>query len=818
MCRLAGFAAMALAVIGWPPSAPAVGSHFDPSGCLACHEGIEPIREPESEMLRVINELGVTMGDPEGCIICHGGDAEARTEEDAHGGRFFYADPGSPWVNRSTCGKCHADHVRAQWYSPMMTESGKIQGTSWSFGALQGYDHVWANYDARNPERPNERLGTADYRAYMADLAAKEPGAFPDEQKTMPEAPTNLSQLAEHPELAGFTYHRAECQRCHLGVKGRDKRGDYRGMGCSACHMPYGNEGLYEGGDPTIPKDEPGHLLVHMIQSTRQAKVALGGKTYSGIPVETCTTCHDRGKRIGVSFQGLMESAFHSPYQASGEGQVDLHIKHYIAMHQDIHSTEGMMCLDCHTSIDVHGDGFIAGTNLAMVQIECTDCHGTPSAYPWELPLGYGDEFGTPPRIGEARGVATDLNARLSQGTLYAPEDGYLRTARGNPFPEVVRRGDRVIVHTAGGKDLELTPLKTLASDDSLGREPRVAMVAIHKHIDKMECYTCHAVWIPQCYGCHLKIDYSNSLRSFDWVAAGHMHAEPEHAADRGEAGYDTYLHGKVSEQRSYMRWEEPPMAVNGEGRICTCTTGCQPCVTIIGPNGETILHNHIFRTPPGLEGSGSEGQLTLDMTPGQPHTTGRARSCESCHMLEKALGYGIGGGAYTRPWDEPITVDLMTAGGEILSEHARPQMEGIPGLRADWSQFVTPDGEQLMTVGHHWTGSRPMNDAERANTDRRGLCLACHQEIPTESLAVSLLHHAAAYAGALPKTNEQHASLVHKILLFSAWGQAGGAVGTPAVALVIVVWLIARKRRRTRPSESADREAGPQGPSDRKR
>jgi len=86
----------------------------------------------------------------------------------------------------------------------------------------------------------------------MKRLEALEPGAFPDAHSTMPEAPTDLATLAEHPEQAAFTYQRTECQRCHLAVKGRQKRGDYRGMGCSACHIPYGNEGFYEGGDRTV--------------------------------------------------------------------------------------------------------------------------------------------------------------------------------------------------------------------------------------------------------------------------------------------------------------------------------------------------------------------------------------------------------------------------------------------------------------------------------------------------------------------------------------------------------------------------------------
>jgi len=769
------------------------------SGCVDCHEGIEPIRDAASPMMRQIMGMGRGLGDPAGCVVCHGGDPAATTKENAHQGRAFYPDPGSPWVNEQTCGQCHLEHVATQWNSLMMTEAGKIQGVAWSFGSLTSYDHKWGNYDARNPEDPHARLGTEAYRATMERLTTLEPGVFPDELTTVPPALTDLSILTEHPEQAAFTYLRNQCQRCHLAVQGRQERGDYRGMGCSACHVPYGNEGLYEGGDKSIPKDEPGHPLVHSIQSTRKTKVTVHGKTYSGIPVETCTTCHDRGKRIGVSFQGLMESAYTSPYTEGGGGQVALHTKHYIAMQEDIHYQKGMMCQDCHTSIDVHGDGFLACANLAQVEIECTDCHGTPEAYPWELPLGAMDEFGTPPVSGPPRGVARELVPPLEQGTEYAAEDGYLITARGNPFPDVTRKGDRVVVHAAGGKDLELKPLKLLKEEEALATEPFVAMCAVNLHMNTMECYACHASWAPQCYGCHVNIDYSGGKSSFDWVAAGHQHTRPDHAADPGEQGYDTFMPGKIKEQRSYLRWEDPPLAVNGEGRVTPAMPGCQVSVTIVGPDGKNIVRNKIFRTLPDSEGAGPEGQLGLDMSPAQPHTIGRSRPCESCHMSEKALGYGINGGRLHRPWDEPIVVDLMTADGDVLPESARTQIEPIEGLEADWSRFVTEDGRQLQTVGHHFSGSRPLNNKERANMNRQGLCLSCHQEIPTQSLAVSLLHHVAAYADALPKTDVEHTGLVHKIMLFSAWGQVGGAVALPPVALVCVWWFVARRKRKKR-------------------
>lgn len=52
-----------------------------------------------------------------------------------------------------------------------------------------------------------------------------------------------------------------------------------------------------------------------------------------------------------------------------------------------------LLCQDCHTSVDMHGDGNLFGTTLAQVEIECSDCHGITDEYPWELPLGYGEEF-----------------------------------------------------------------------------------------------------------------------------------------------------------------------------------------------------------------------------------------------------------------------------------------------------------------------------------------------------------------------------------------------------------------------------------------
>ena len=811
-----------------PPALPA--GLWSDQGCTAqgCHGGIEPIRRPETGMFKALQKLGREHGDADGCIVCHGGDPQATQAAFAHrgapasltaagGADEFFADPASPWVNQQTCGLCHPKLVRAQWASLMMTEAGKIQGTTWSFGASADpdpYQHIWGNYAAKNPDDPAARIGTDAYREYMAAKAKAHPNVFTDEQLPLPPAPSveTFDELRRDPSKAVFTYIRSECQRCHLGVKGRSRRGDYRGMGCGACHIPYSNEGRYEGGDTSV-SDKPGHMLVHSIQATRDATVILdrkaaeadvaradaahakAGIAYSGIPVETCTTCHNRGKRIGVSYQGLMEAAWASPYTEGGGGQPQLHSKHYISMEKDVHLEHGMLCQDCHTSGDVHSDGFLVGANLGAIEIECTDCHGTPSSYPWELPLGYGDENGPGKTAkGPARGVASQLEEHLRRGFV-APDkhDGHLLSARGNPFPEIVRVGDRILLHLASGRDLWLDPLRLKADTGTLSREAEVAMVHANKHIETMECYSCHSSWAPQCYGCHVEIDYRKS-ETFDWVAAGHLHQDPAHRSDRSEAGYDVGLLGKVTEMRSYMRWEDPPLGVNGEGRVSPLIPGCQVSATVLGPYGEELTLNKVYRTPPGTEGGGAKGQLSIDMSPVHPHTVGKARSCESCHGSAKALGYGIGGGAMTAPWNTDKIVDLATADGQVIPGRARTQIAGIAGL-IDWSAIVSPEGKQLQTVGHHFRGSGPLSDAQRQSLDRHDVCLGCHQELPSASLAVDLLHHIAAVTGDVPHTRKEHDSLVHSILLTSAWAEVLAPIGL--LSLLgggIFVWF--RRRR----------------------
>jgi len=719
--------------------------------CIKCHKGIESIRDEKSNMMQQILAMGQGLGDTAGCVVCHGGNPEDGTVAGAHKGApaahagglsEFVRDPGSIWIADKTCGICHADTVANTKKSLMATEAGKIQGNLHSWGSEPTKKSKFANYDVKDEDGKTPAWGTKVYKDYMVKMIDKYPDQFPTELKQLPLPPTGPEDfkdksIDEIGYMASITYQRSDCQRCHIGVRGRKGRGDWRGMGCSACHMPYGNEGIYEGNDPTIDKSEHGHMLVHMIQGTREAKVKTpSGMEFSGIHPETCNSCHNRGKRIGVSYVGLMEQPYGSPLQEGGKSQSKHHGKRYKHIKEDLHFEAGMTCQDCHTSVDMHGDGTLFGTTLGQVEIECSDCHGTNDKYPWELAIGYGEKFGIDTPEGP-RGMAQDLPYFMTQGTVYDKEDGYLLSTRGNPLGNVVKvKGvNKAIAHLASGKDLEV-PLLRYKADNAAwkSKDADVAMGKIQAHMDNLECYSCHSDWAPQCYGCHIKVDYTPGKSKTDWIASGSTNFKNGETSESVLGTKGKKLFGKASETRSYLRWEDPILGINGEGLVTPIMPGCQVTFTVIGPDGKTLVLNKQAQVPDGPNGSLVAG---TDMSPVQPHTSGRkARSCESCHSNPKTLGYGIQDGQFMKAQGKDKYMDLQNlATGEFVPKNKTVQMKGIPGMDYDWSQVVTRDGKQLQTVGTHWPASRPLDQDQRERMEKTGLCMGCHQNMKNDEL-----------------------------------------------------------------------------------
>jgi hypothetical protein len=722
--------------------------------CIDCHQGIEKIRDDNSTMMLRIKAMGASYGDVEGCVICHGGNPKANNKATAHQGKpdgmvkgpqNFYPDPGSIWIAEETCGQCHANYVYRVKRSLMNTEAGKIQGNlhTWGIPEVQDYNTPWGNYAIEDTDGPVPSIGTKEYKEYMKAMKAAHPKQFPDKLEQIPQ-PT-VEEIENDPKLAGITYQRQQCQRCHVGVKGREERGDYRGMGCSSCHIIYGNEGFYEGNDPTIDKKERGHMLTHKIYGTREA---------GGIPVETCNSCHNRGKRIGVTYQGLMEFPYGSPFtdKPGGGKQPKLHTKKYLFISDDLHHqiksrpenpSGGMLCQDCHTTIDMHGDGNISATTLAQVEIECQDCHGTPEKYPWELPMGYSEEFGrTLPQT--SRGLSQNILPESVMGTVYPARDGYLKTTRGNPFGNVVKDGEKVIMHSATGTDFQVPLLKKIKEDNTWKSiDAEVAMSKVGKHNDSLECYACHASWVPQCYGCHVQMNYGKDengkpYHDTDWISSGSQRTADGQTAESRLGTKGIQSPGKAFETRSYIRWEEPVLGINGEGRVTPLMPGCQLVYTVIDREGKVIALNQMAQSEDEARDIGQEHiPAGIDMAPVQPHSSQRkARTCESCHNNPKAQGYGISGGVFLTRQAEEIIEDLIDQKtGKVIPKQYQIQIGKIDGLDFDWSTIVDKDGNQVQTVGTHWPLSRSLTKEMRDGMNRTGLCMGCHREMSNAEL-----------------------------------------------------------------------------------
>jgi len=429
----------------------------------------------------------------------------------------------------------------------------------------------------------------------------------------------------------GDDYLRNQCLRCHLWSGGAQQTGDARASGCAACHMVYSDAGKYIGGDKAIDKSKVGRPKMHKITTK--------------VPEYQCLHCHNRGGRTGVSFIGNMESDnYGSPYKDDGSKQGRLHGKQYNHLTKDVHYEKGMSCVDCHTSHDLHGDGRIYEKKENAVEIRCETCHGN------------------------TKKAAT------------------FTTLWGNKLNNIsMKNGKPVLTAKLTGKEHPVPQLKGA----KLSQEGHTAMVAIPKHMEKLECYSCHAKWAPQCYGCHT--DHDTGKPSRDWLADG-SNEDPSKNGTMGAVGNSAFT---WNESRSYLRWETPVLGINAKGKVSPFIPGCQVVYTQHDSKEKTkTISNKVFTTVHGTSG--------WMQNPIQPHTISKsARTCADCHVSRKAIGLGTG------------TYDVK----RNFPDGGGPNFEP--------ERIVDEEGRQLQGTTHE--GARPFNKAEQQRISRVGACIACH-------------------------------------------------------------------------------------------
>ncbi|RAX53999.1 hypothetical protein CCY99_04770 [Helicobacter sp. 16-1353] len=685
------------------------------TGCLTCHNDIEPIKPHNSQMAQQIYIMSESFGDPNGCVLCHGGNPkETKDKLKAHLGapsgsmlKEFTAVPGALSEIDKTCGLCHMNQVSSVPKSIMSTDAGKIKVITFGWGLdTQDDVHRYANHHTIDSDGNEPIYGSEIYKKYMISLIEQHKNQFADEFKKIPQ--TNMENLAKNPNTAAYAYLR-NCNACHLHTKGKQVRGHYRGMGCSACHMPYGVEGFYEGADKSIDKTKPGHILVHSMQGGRNSPVNVNDGSFSGINISTCNACHSSGRRVSLQYQGLFpvdRSGQYIPFDSKGHMQQPNASYLYKHIREDAHYKAGMLCQDCHTTADVHGNGNLGGVALGNIEIECQDCHGTPTKYPWELPIGVGEDFVDTSKISnkslkdflskalsQARGLS-NINEEEAQnfGSNYDKKDGFLLSARGNPLNNVVKDGDKVILHSASGKDLIVPILKDIEKNNTWKNpKGRLAMSAVISHIDKMECYTCHSTWASSYYGYDYKLDFSNKSQMIDWIESSESIDKNGKTADATKK----YImqKGSIEGDYSHARWEEPMLGINGEGKVTPLVGVIQTVGTVVDEKGNVILQNNVAKTKDGL--------LAIDMQPMNPHTSSlEARDCAECHLNNKVMGFGFYGG---NPQKE-VFIDIKDSNGKVLTKHNNVQIAPIKNItNGSFMQILDENGKQIMSVDPHF-------------------------------------------------------------------------------------------------------------------
>jgi hypothetical protein len=179
-----------------------------------------------------------------------------------------------------------------------------------------------------------------------------------------------------------------------------------------------------------------------------------------------------------------------------------------LPVHQlDIHLEKGMHCVDCHFIQDVHGNTKLYGEVRAAIEIQCTDCHGTPAKRASLI----------------TSGPAADTSAAESG------KGGRDLSALRTPFKQrrFERRGKMIVQHSMVEPDLEweVTQVIDVIDPQSKHYNERARLAktvrfegeemvwgdvpggnesACAHASAKMSCIACHSAWNPSCFGCHL--------------------------------------------------------------------------------------------------------------------------------------------------------------------------------------------------------------------------------------------------------------------------------------------------------------------------
>lgn len=492
------------------------------SSCEACHKGIEKTSENHDFP----------------CIECHGGDNITNDKNKAHLSMYGGRNPSNPSVWDHACGKCHQYQLDRVKSTIMFTNTGMIKNIQKAWDEFQGKLYATdakKSYDARGK-------------------------------------PVHLLSVKDAQDIASELY-RKFCSACHISFDNLEGYRIHHSAGCAACHFSHDESGEYHGSDEALKGRKP-YPKTHKMSALPDNNV--------------CLACHNRSGRIALSYEGMydgnnslvpIDGIYPGPELIAGVRN----IKHTAP---DIHREFGMECIDCHTSREIMGDGYIYENMYNQIEISCENCHGTQNTLP------------------KTQKITTEGSAPLYESRYYGKQISsgmeMVLTDHGNMFSNVYKKDDKYyLMLKRSGKVLEILTIKGTAEHSVYGHQ-------------RLECYTCHSKMVIQCYGCHTI--YDKSKNGMDLIK-----------------GQET--RGEFSEKEDIRLYFPFPLAINQRGKISPATPGCQTLFTIIEEDGTKSKDEYIFNFKRGKN---------FKFAPFYGHNTGRrAVTCRECHMNLSFAGFG---------------------------------------------------------------------------------------------------------------------------------------------------------------------------------
>lgn len=458
-----------------------------------------------------------------GCVGCHLGHGLEESKEKAHEGMVNI--PGNLSNASETCGKCHSEELSNIKTSLMTTNSGIVAVDKFVFGEADSLDY---HYHIKN-------IGNSPSEKHLRDL----------------------------------------CANCHLGAE-KKEFGEItqlsRGGGCNACHLNYSDEAnrdlkAYLGSNKTI--------LPEMHPSTN----IFMGDTH-------CFGCHSRSSRISTNYEGWHETLLEKE-DVIGYKDFKVYddLRVYKRMTEDVHHQKGMLCIDCHSSHEVMGDGQVYAHEEDAVKLQCADCHYRKSQETIDF-----DQLDR-----ESKVVFRQRDYTHDDKKILATKKDL------NPLVNTYIDGDQTfLIGKKDGALHEIKPQSEICSRDNAHKD--------------MSCSSCHSAWAPRCIGCHTSFD-KDDTKGFDLLDKKEVVGQWNEYVSDFLVSYPTL--GIRENKKLNARKVEPAIP----GMIMTLDKGSFEK----GTASEDISFHRLY-------------------APNSPHTTTKeVRDCKSCHTNPIVLGYGSG-------------------------------------------------------------------------------------------------------------------------------------------------------------------------------